>query len=228
MKKRKKLLLFALILVPVGGFVCYQMLNKTSAPEWHTTPFNPDETVEIAMTRKAVVDKFQRLDAPDMPKHIVKRLVGKEDILTERLNRTLTDMEDLLLEVRSALIDGRAKIGTDMHGLHYGIIETSTAKINISMLASDGTFRQCTKIFYANSNEVKNGTQKKEKLVFRGDNRILKYYKGTEGYVSFFEDGNFEIFSTVIDDKNHYITWHANGKINFYKILDVSNKSAGN
>ena len=233
MKKNMKLsLLFVLVLVLVGVFVCYQKLNQTGAPENHKTLIKPNETgegnktltdpaeiFEITIDKKEVLEKVQKFDDPKIPPHITQKLAGREDILTKHLNEVLTGMEKLLSETKAAFDEGRATAKPDHYGGREIIIKTATGQIHISMIGDDGTFVSISR--------YDNNFRKTETVSFHDDKKTVKSYRGPRGTFHLTKSGNLGGFGTVIDGKYHDISW-GSGKIKFYRISDIEGKSTDN
>lgn len=234
MKKYLKIsLLFVLVLVPIGFFVYYQKLNPTGAPENHNTLIEPNkagevnktltdpaEIFEITIDKKEVLEKVPKFDDPKIPPHITQKLAGREDILTQHLNEALTGMEKLLSETKAAFDEGRATAKPDFWGGREIIIKTATGQIEIPLIRDDGTFVSISRF--------DNNFRKTETISFHDDKKTVKYYMGPRKVnISFDKSGNLNGFGTVIDGKEHSISW-GGGTITFYRISDIEEKPTDN
>ena len=167
-----------------------------------------------------MLENSQKLDALGIPDYIVKRFDGKQKVLTEYLYNTLEDVEALLAEIRTAFIEGRVKGTYNAYaGGTNATVKTPTAEIRVVWISDDGTFRQCTKTTYSNGKELK-----KQKLVFYGDNKTVKYYKESGRLLIFQENGNLEAFSVEVDGEKYEIGWNTAAKIDFCRVSDVQTK----
>ena len=209
MKKNMKLSFLVIVVVLVIGiFVIYQQHQKT---------FRPNDIVDIAMTKKQVLTNSQRITDPKIPQRFIKKFAGNEKILNEHLNKALGDAEALLLEIRTAILEGRIKRNTGgFHPPNSGNIEGATGNIFLFDVDNDGRFKECSKTYLSSGN-----VQKTETIRFYEDRKTLRTYDGAHGTLFFREDGIFAGLDVVIDGINHEISWDIDGKLVDYRVSDV-------
>ena len=199
MKKNMKLSLIVVLVLVMGGIgVLIKFRKKT---------IDPENIVEISMTKKEATKNIQKFDDPGISKSFIKQFGGNEKILEEQLNMALEDMEAILVEIRTAMLEGRLKRNTGgWTPPNSGNIETSTGNNFVSDIDDNGTFRECIKRSLSNAKEHM-------RISFCDDKKTLQSCYGPHGYLGFTEDGTLYCFQVSIDGKRHAINWKTDGKI---------------
>ena len=217
MKKNIKIsLIIVLAFVLVGVSVLYKSRNK--------------QTVPSPTIKTKALEDIQRFDDLQVSGRLAKKFSGKENILTEHLDRLFEEIDVLIVEIKTAVLEGRVKKDTSGFNVTGGsYIKTSKQYIGLEGLADSGTFKSCSNQYYLNGDEQKVRRSRPAHLFFHDDRKTVKQYSGFNGeYLSFGKDGTIREFNVDIDGKHHSINWDVDGKITSYDISDIPKKPADN
>jgi len=75
-----------------------------------------DKPARSSIFTKMVLENKQSFNDSEVPERLAKMFAGKESILDEHLNKSLTSLDNLLIEVQQGLSDGKLRPNASNYG----------------------------------------------------------------------------------------------------------------